>query len=146
MGADVPSLNATTCEIKKGFFSTFLGCKGQPVGLCIYCGRAFCAAHGEVQSGGQEICSRKNCLAKRDDLVIHLHYVAVVQGFNESGACGQPGCHERPDGQCGRCRAYYCGRHLDTREETVSQGRGRISQMASMCPHCWQRRPIWTRM
>jgi hypothetical protein len=116
------------------------------VGRCIYCGRAFCGDHGELRDEGQEICSRKNCVAKRDDLVIHLHYVALVNRDNDAGVCGQRGCDEKPEGECGRCRGFFCTRHLDTREETVNRGRARVSQMATMCLHCWARRPIWTRM
>ena len=141
----MPHLNADSCEIREGFWSRFSACKEKPVGRCIYCARAFCATHGELRDDGEEICGRKNCVAKRDDLARHLQYVAVVTGFNEAGACGQPGCQNPPDGQCGRCRAFFCLRHLDTRDETVTRNGGRIARMATLCAHCWARRPIWNR-
>ena len=142
----MPTIHATTCEIKEGFLKKFSSCKQRPVGLCIYCGRAFCGDHGELRDQGEEICSRKNCIAKRDDLVTHLEYRALVVAQNQqTGTCGIPGCSHKPDGQCARCRAYFCLGHLDTREETVGTGYQQIRQMATMCAHCWDRRPIWTR-
>ena len=141
----VPHIHATACEIKEGFFSKFSGCKGTPAGLCIYCGRAFCAEHGEVRGAGEEICIRKNCIAKRDDLVVHMQYREQVEARNQTNSCGVTECQHPPDGQCGRCRAYFCLNHLDTREETVGSGMQQVRQMATMCGHCWDRRPIWTR-
>ncbi len=141
----VPHIHAKTCEIKEGFLSKFSGCKETPIGLCIYCGRAFCANHGEARGVGEEICSRKNCVAKRDNLVVHMEYRAIVVAQNETGTCGIPDCSHAPDGQCGRCRAYFCLSHLDTREESVGQGVRQIRQMATLCGHCWDRRPIWNR-
>jgi hypothetical protein len=35
--------------------------------------------------------------------------------------------------------------HLDTREETVGTGMQQMRQMATLCGHCWDRRPIWSR-
>lgn len=142
----MPHIHAAACEVKEGFMSRFSRCKEKPIGMCNYCGRAFCAEHGEVQTDGQEICFRKNCLAKRDDLVAHLQYRALVAKENEAGLCGVPACTEKPDGQCGRCRAYFCMRHIDTREESLMQGRAQVRQMATLCYHCWERRPIWTRL
>jgi hypothetical protein len=142
---EVPTIHATACEIKEGFFSKFSSCKEHPVGLCIYCGRAFCAEHGEVRSEGEEICYRKNCVAKRDDLVVHMQYRALVTAQNETGTCGIPSCQHPPDGQCSRCHAYFCLSHLDTRQETIGSGLQQVRQMATMCGHCWDRRPIWSR-
>lgn len=142
----MPAIHATACEVNEGFLSRFSRCKGRPVGLCIYCGRAFCRDHGEVRDHGEEICCRKNCVAKRDDLVIHLEYRALMVAQNQTGTCGLPTCSNAPDGQCSRCRAYFCLTHLDTREETVGSGYQQIRRMATMCNHCWDRRPIWSRV
>ncbi len=142
----MPAIHAKSCEIKEGLISKFSGCKEKPIGLCIYCGRAFCANHGVVQDDKQEICSRKNCVAKKEDLLVHLAYKATMAVENERGLCGVPSCNVKPDGQCGRCKAFFCLRHIDTREETVVHGRAQIRQMATLCGHCWDRRPIWSRM
>ncbi len=57
-------IHSPTCEIKKeGLFSGFSSCKEKPAGLCVYCGRAFCAKHGEHLSDGSEVCTRKSCVA-----------------------------------------------------------------------------------
>ena len=142
----VPAIHAQSCEIKDGLFSKLSSCKGKPIGLCIYCGRAFCGEHGEIRDAGEEICTRKNCIAKRDDLVVHMEYRSLVAAQNETGTCGIPNCTHKPDGECARCRAFFCLGHLDTREETVGRGINQKRQMATMCGHCWDRRPIWNRM
>jgi len=144
----MPHIHAATCEVKKeGILSKFSSCKAKPVGLCIYCGRAFCPDHGDISGGHEkEVCSRKFCIAKREDLVSHLQYVAVVNQQNATGSCGISNCSRKPDGQCGRCKAYFCIPHLDTREETVGTGMQQMRQMATMCDHCWDRRPIWSKL
>jgi hypothetical protein len=130
------------CQVQTGFFK----CKEQPVGICQYCGRAFCARHADLLEDGQEVCSRKFCVAKRQDLAKHLAYKDVVVARNETRQCGIEGCDRGVQGQCSRCKGFFCGRHVDSREETVLEGQVRVSQMATLCKHCWARRPIWVRM
>ena len=115
------------------------------MGLCQYCGRPFCPKHGQRQADGQEICSRRFCIAKRDDLVVHLVYKDVVDARNETEKCGIDGCNNAIGGQCIRCRGFYCGRHVEGREERIYQNQVLVPQLASLCRHCWQRRPIWLR-
>jgi hypothetical protein len=75
-----------------------------------------------------------------------MRYKDFVIGRNGSGRCGRPDCDHLPEGQCARCRAYFCYRHLETHEEVTGRGLEQVSRLATLCAHCWERRPIWTRM
>ena len=63
------------CQIKEGLFG---GCKDNAVGYCQYCARLFCAKHALVLEPEQQVCNRKNCVAKWEDLQVHLAYKDVV--------------------------------------------------------------------
>jgi hypothetical protein len=117
-----------------------------PVGTCQYCGRAFCAGHGERENDGQEVCARKRCRQKKADVALHLEYKARVARRNAAGLCGQEGCETRYGGQCSKCKGFFCMAHVAPREETVRKGLATVSRMAAMCDHCWRRRPLWSRM
>lgn len=121
-------------------------CARPAVGTCQYCGRAFCGDHGILLDDGQEICGRSRCQRKRVDLERHLRYKAFVRERNAGGQCGVPGCETRPSGQCSRCRGFFCGRHLLNRHVSVRQGRTWVQHPASMCDHCWRRRPLWSQL
>jgi hypothetical protein len=131
-----------TCQIKKGLFS----CARDAAGVCIYCGRPFCESHGVRLEDGQEICSRRFCVAKRDDLVVHLAYKEAVSKRNEQRQCGLDGCAHVVAGRCVRCSGYFCGKHVDAREEAIFEGPVKVRRMATLCHHCHARRPIWLRM
>jgi hypothetical protein len=130
-----------TCELKTGLFK----CGQEAVGLCQYCGRLFCDRHSELLEELQEVCSRKPCVAKRQDLVRHLAYKDAVSARNEQQQCGIEGCSRGFSGQCTRCKGYFCGHHVEVRQETVLQNRVRVPRRATLCQHCWDRRPIWLR-
>jgi hypothetical protein len=130
------------CEVKTGLFR----CKQASTGRCQYCGRPFCARHGEVHDDGQEICSRRFCIEKRDDLVKHLVYKDIVDRLNQEDLCGIEDCGASPSGQCVRCRGFFCARHVEGREEKIYQNQVLVPQLASLCLHCWVRRPIWLRL
>ncbi|HLF79039.1 MAG TPA: hypothetical protein VJB57_16280 [Dehalococcoidia bacterium] len=130
------------CEVKSGLFR----CKQHAAGLCQYCGRPFCAKHGERHADGQEICHRRFCVEKRDDLVKHLVYKEVVDQRNQAERCGIEGCGSSPSGQCVRCRGFFCSRHVEGREERIQVNQVLVPQLASLCQHCFVRRPIWLRM
>ncbi len=130
------------CELRR----LFRRCARPPVGTCQYCGRVFCGDHGVLLDDGQEICTRSRCQHKRVDLERHLRYKAFARERNVSGQCGVPGCEARPSGQCSRCRALYCDRHLANRHVAVRQGRVWVRHPASMCNHCWRRRPLWSQI
>ena len=130
------------CEVKSGFRS----CKEQSVARCIYCGRPFCAQHGVIQEDGQEICSRKECVAKRDDLVVHLAYKAAVAERNQTKHCGVAGCNFQMTGECIRCGGFFCERHVEKRVEKVMENKVMLQRVASLCEHCYKRREIWLKM
>jgi hypothetical protein len=121
-------------------------CTRPAAGTCQYCGRAFCSDHGILVDDGQEICGRSRCQHKRVDLEKHLRYKAVVRQRNADGQCGVPGCQTRPGGQCSRCRAFFCDRHLADHDLWVREGRVWVRFPASMCEHCWRRRPLWSQL
>jgi hypothetical protein len=134
----------SSCELKTGLLGRL--CGGEAVGLCQYCGRPFCKRHGEVQEDGQEICSRKFCVAKRDDLLVHLVYKDAVTARNEGEMCGIDRCRGELSGQCIRCRGFFCVQHVEGREEKIYENQVLVTQVASLCHHCWERRPIWLRL
>ena len=131
-----------TCQIKSGLFR----CEDEAGGLCQYCGRQFCPKHGVFLDEGQEVCNRKNCVAKREDLVRHLSYKGIVTARNEAAQCGAYGCGDTLSDQCARCKGYFCTRHVDAREEIIVENKLRLPRMSTLCRHCWERRPIWTRV
>jgi hypothetical protein len=121
-------------------------CTRPAAGTCQYCGRAFCSDHGILVDDGQEICGRSRCQRKRIDLEKHLRYKAVVRQRNADSQCGVPGCQTGPGGQCSRCRAFFCHRHLADHDLWVREGRVWVRFPASMCEHCWRRHPLWSQL
>jgi hypothetical protein len=95
---------------------------------------------------GQEICGRSRCQRKRVDLEGHLRYKAVVRRRNADNQCGLPGCQAGPGGQCSRCRGFFCNRHLADHDLWAREGRAWVRLPASMCEHCWRRRPLWSQL
>jgi len=134
-------VRTVTCQAKGGLFR----CKGTAIGLCQYCGRHFCEQHAELVEDHQSVCSRRNCVAKRRDLVKHLAYKEAVFARNAAKHCGIEDCRHSPEGVCARCRGFFCGRHAETRDEVILVNGVRTTRMATLCRHCWDRRPIWTR-
>jgi hypothetical protein len=131
-----------SCQVKN-FLST---CGDESVGVCIYCGRPFCERHGAVLEEGQEICSRKQCVAKREDLSRHLVYRDAVASLNNARHCGELGCGDELAAQCIRCKGLFCLHHVLHREETVLENSVKIRRMATLCRHCADRRSIWTKL
>ena len=121
----------------------FSTCGSAPVAMCQYCARPFCPAHGVVQEDGQEVCNRKECIAKREDLVVHLAYKELAQDRNAEQKCGIEGCEYALAGRCTRCQAYYCETHVGRREDVYLVNKVRMRRMATLCHHCWARREIW---
>jgi hypothetical protein len=132
------------CELKGRRFGK--ACRQPSIGICIYCGRPFCVDHGVVQEDEQEICGRKECVAKRDDLVKHLAYKDMVGRLNEARACGIAGCREELAAQCIRCKGFFCVGHVHQRDEEILENGVKIHHMATLCQHCYARRGIWTKV
>ena len=136
------AVNQSVCGIKTGLFST---CKGAPAGICQYCGRPFCQEHGIFLELGQEVCHRPNCVAKREDVARHLVYKEAVIIRNEARHCGVEGCNHSVVGRCSRCEGYFCDGHVGPREDVIIENDVKIQRLATLCRHCFERRPIWLR-
>ena len=52
------------------------------------------------------------------------------------GGCAFPDCEGRRSGQCSKCHALYCDRHLQDREETYRQNMAVLRRPVSLCDHC----------
>ncbi len=131
-----------TCQIG-GWFSR---CHEPAFAACQYCGREFCSTHGERLPTGDEICSRLICREKHADLQAHLAWKARAVERSNRGFCGMPDCEGGRWGQCSKCLALFCERHLRDREERIRQGMGAITRPASMCDHCAARLKLWSRI
>jgi hypothetical protein len=131
------------CEIH-GRFSR---CNETVVAMCQYCGRRFCARHGERMEDGQEVCSRDVCVAKKVDVAAHLIYKDAALGRNRSEGrpCGIDACVNAFERQCMRCKAYFCRNHLEIREDAVTEEGMQFRRPVPLCRHCWVRRPIWAK-
>jgi hypothetical protein len=90
----------------------------------------------------QQVCFRKPCVAKRDDLAAHTVHREAVRSRNLARQCGIEGCDGGIETQCRPCRGYYCVRHTEVRTGESPDG---ASGSQFYCEHCWKRRPIWQR-
>jgi hypothetical protein len=131
-----------TCRIG-GFFSR---CRQPAIAVCQYCGREFCAAHGDRYPSGDEVCARQVCRDKHVDLQQHLAWKARAIDRSNRGFCGIPDCEGERWGQCSKCHALFCENHLHDRDEQVRQGSIIFSRPASMCDHCLARNKLWARL
>jgi hypothetical protein len=128
-----------SCHVKGGFFK----CGDAANAMCVYCGRPFCERHGVIGAEGEEVCDTKNCIAKREDLAQHLIYKDAVLDLNRRRLCGLDGCSSEFVVQCSRCKLYFCGSHIETREMAVIEEGMRFERPVLVCRHCWLRRPVW---
>ena len=123
----------------------FRRCHNPAIAICQYCGRSFCTLHTGLREGGEEICCREICLKKHADLQEHLKYRAAATARSSRGFCGVADCDEPRSGQCSKCHALYCDRHLRDREETVRQGMATFKRPVSLCDHCAARIKLWAK-
>jgi hypothetical protein len=79
------------------------------------------------------------------DLQQHLIYREAARVRSTNGMCATPGCEAVGAGQCSKCGALYCDRHLHDREETINRGLSSFTRMSSFCDHCLARRRLWSR-
>lgn len=132
----------STCQL--GRF--FRRCQTATAGCCQYCGRAFCALHGQRLESGEEVCARDRCQRKVAELRQHLEYRAAAQARSARGFCGAPDCGEQRWGQCSRCKALFCQRHLHERAMGSRRTLQAAPRFASLCDHCLARRRLWSRL
>ena len=130
------------CEIKSGVFK----CGDAATAICVYCGRHFCEKHGVIRDLGEEVCDSKNCVAKREDLEVHLAYKETVLVFNRQRICGLDVCEEEWVRQCSRCKGYFCTSHIGQTEMMVVDEGVRAQRLVLICRHCLDRRPIWDKV
>lgn len=112
---------------------------------CQYCGRDFCDLHAHHVEAHDAVCSRIQCAAKHDDMVIHTAYKRRVAERNHAGLCGIEGCGPHPGFECSLCRGLFCGEHLSEHMYPFKEGWVSIERPVSVCPSCWDRRKIWRR-
>ena len=84
-----------------------------------------------------EVCTRKSCETKKQDLQAHLEYKAVVLERNLQRLCGVEICESEMQTRCNRCKGYFCMTHTKPWLETVTEKPERT------CGHCLGRRSIW---
>jgi hypothetical protein len=109
----------------------------------VYCGELFCETHGERGEDYLEVCHRKACQAKWQDVQSHHEWIERVRGANRVAVCAQELCEERMQHQCQRCRLMFCNRHLhpQTIVDRLYDPPRRVSLL--LCPHCTARRELW---
>ena len=127
--------DGATCQIK----GMLTACGATATAQCVYCGRAFCHKHGEIMDDNYEVCSRKVCIEKKQELRVHLVYKGLVLERNLQRLCGIEVCEAEIQMQCNRCRGYFCGVHTRPWLETVTEKPERT------CRHCLERRTLWER-
>ena len=129
-----------SCRISLGMFRG--ACDRPAVARCVYCGRPFCAEHGERGADHADSCSRRRCRAKRKDIAAHLEWKRRVSDSNRAAVCAHEGCGNRARRQCSRCDLLFCEQHV--KDLRVAQsGVGGRDQRASLCEHCSGRLKLW---
>jgi hypothetical protein len=134
---------ARTCQIGGRIFNR---CRRPPVAVCQYCGRDACTEHIGLREGTDEVCTRPICLEKHEDLKAHLVYRTAATTRSNRGLCGHPDCPQPRAGQCSKCQALFCDRHLQDREETYRQNMAVLKRPVSLCDHCAARMKLWSRL
>ncbi len=90
----------------------------------------------------EAVCVRPPCVAKYDDMPRHHGYVRGVRRLNQAGLCGFEGCGRPCSFECAKCLGRFCLGHLSDRLYPASH---EPASMACVCPHCWERRRIWSK-
>lgn len=123
----------------------FSHCSRPAVDTCQYCGKPFCDAHTYVLEGLDAVCTHKHCVAKLDDVRVHLQYRSRVFERNRAGLCGCESCGPHPSFECSLCTGSFCDSHIQERRYPFREGRIVLERPASVCDWCWNRRKIWRR-
>ena len=122
-----------TCQVK----GMLTACGAKATAQCVYCGRTFCSKHGEIMKDSYEVCTRKICVTKKQDLQVHMLYKDAVLQRNLERLCGIEACDTALQVQCNRCKGYFCSSHTRPWLETVTEKPERT------CAHCLHRLPLW---
>lgn len=121
----------------------FSKCPSPSLTTCQYCARPFCAEHTYVLEGIEAVCARKQCVAKQNDLQLHLEYRERVRQRNGAGLCGVESCGPHPGLECSLCHGHFCDGHIEPRDYPLRQGRVILQRRLSVCGQCWKRRKVW---
>ncbi len=129
-----------------GLGRRFKRCPNPAENTCVYCGRDFCGAHRYFVQDHEAVCNAKYCVAKQEDLKVYLEYRKAVEQRNRSGICGNPDCEIRIGAGCSLCGGEFCELHVAQRRHTIRDEKGLIERWVAVCPVCWERRKIWSRI
>ena len=130
------------CTFGGGFLRR--GCGQAAVTDCVYCARPFCEEHGERLPQYMDVCARKNCQRKREDLDAHTEWRERVESSNRMSVCAEETCDARMRHGCSRCTLLFCADHVREMRvrDPMQQGPSNIKSL--VCTHCAERRKIWT--
>lgn len=130
-----------TCTYPTGMLRRACGRDG--VTSCVYCGEPFCEVHGDRGADYQDVCHRRACAAKQQDLETHTSWRRHVAIANEISICAELECGERMRFSCSQCRLLFCDVHVS--EHDVKDTRVQPPQKVRVlvCSHCVQRRRVW---
>ena len=130
-----------TCSVTLGLLRR--RCDRPATANCVYCGRPFCADHGDRGPDYTDACSRKACRAKLRDVREHLAWKQRVSESNRISVCALEHCANRMRHQCSRCRLVFCEEHVKDFRVIVHRGTANQSTRALVCEHCRGRRKLW---
>ena len=128
------------CQLRRSRFSR---CAEPSTDSCQYCGSRFCTVHTHFRELHDAVCTRKTCVAKHEDLVVHSQYKQRVGPRTTAGLCGVEDCGPHPPYECSLCHGLFCGKHVSGRRYPFFEGRIRVDRLVSVCERCWGRRKIW---
>lgn len=135
------SLPEVTCTYSTGMLRR--ACGREVIASCVYCGEPFCESHGDRGPDFQDVCHRRACAAKQEDLRVHTAWRVQVAVSNRVSICAEIECGERMRFSCSQCRLLFCDTHV--REHDVKDTRVQPPQKkrALVCAHCIERRKVW---
>lgn len=110
---------------------------------CVYCGRPFCETHGVQGPDYTNVCDRKNCVIKLQDVESHLQWKQHVHNANRTSICAHEGCEDRVHHVCSRCRLLFCEAHVREQMEVIRTKRPPRRELTVICFHCRDRRKLW---
>ena len=134
-------MNAQFCRFGSGFLRR--GCNREAASDCVYCGRPFCAEHGERGENYTDVCAGKRCREKLRDMRAHAQWRERASASNRVSVCAIEGCAERQRHQCSRCRLLFCPEHVRNREVPDNSIQPALKVLAVVCAHCRERRKVW---
>ena len=118
-------------------------CGYPAVAECVYCGRPFCAAHGERGPDFTDACDRKECAAKLRDVAEHQDWKRRVAAANGVSVCAHEECAQRMHHQCSQCGLLFCDEHVKQRTILNRRVDPPREELGVVCTHCQERRKLW---